>query len=187
MKFSIHTLDSAPESAKKALVAVKEHFGMIPNLLAVLADSPAALKGYLTVAEAFESASLSPVERHVVLLAASIENGCEYCVAAHSMGARRQDMPDEVLTALRGGKALPVSRLEALRQFTQAVVRQRGWAETEAVRFMAAGFTQAQVLEVVLGITQKTLSNYVNHLAHTPLDAMFTAEKWGKPPVSPAA
>ena len=187
MKFTIHTLDTAPAPAREALLAVKGRFGMLPNLLAILAESPAALNGYLTVAEAFESSSLSPAERNLVLLMASLENGCEYCVAVHSMSARRQGLPDDVISALRGGATLNDPRLEALRQFTQAVVRQRGWAESAAERFLAAGFTQAQVLEVVLGVTQKTLSNYVNHLAHTPLDAMFAPGKWENPAVLPAA
>ena len=187
MNFSIHTMDSAPEPAKKALAAVKGRFGMIPNLLGILAESPAALQGYLTVAEAFEGSSLSAVERHVVLLTVSQENGCEYCVAAHSMAARRQGLSTTAITAIRNGSPLADPRLEVLRQFTQAVVRQRGWAESAAERFLAAGFTRAQVLEVVLGVTQKTLSNYVNHLAHTPLDAMFEPEKWEKSAAPSAA
>ena len=186
MNFSIHTMDSAPEPAKKALAAVKGRFGMIPNLLGILAESPSALQGYLTVAEAFEGSSLSAAERHVVLLTVSRENGCEYCMAAHSMGARR-GLPPDAIAALRNGSPLADPRLEVLRQFTQAVVRQRGRAESSAEQFLAAGFTRAQVLEVVLGVTQKTLSNYVNHLAHTPLDAMFEPEKWEKSAAPSAA
>jgi uncharacterized peroxidase-related enzyme len=181
MTFPIHTLESAPNASQDALAAANARFGMIPNLLGILAESPAALNGYLTIAGLFEESTLSPAERQVVLLTVSIENGCEYCVAAHSTGARRQGLASGAIAALRQGATLPDARLQALRRFTQTVVRNRGWAETDAQQFLAAGFTQAQVLEVVLGVTQKTLSNYVNHLAHTPLDAAFAAERWSKP------
>jgi AhpD family alkylhydroperoxidase len=153
---------------------------MVPNLLGTLAESPQTLKGYLALAGLFEETSLSPEERQVVLLAVSFENACEYCMAAHSMGARRQGVAAHVIDALRNGAALPDARLEALRVFAQAVVRQRGWAEREAESFVEAGFTKAQLLDVVLGVAQKTLSNYVNHLAHTPLDAALEPEKWHK-------
>lgn len=164
---------------------------MIPNLLGILAESPAALQGYLLTAQQFEKSSLSLSERQVVLLTASVENGCEYCVAAHSMAARRQGLSPEVIESLRDGTPLDDPRLEAVRAFTQSLVRHRGWAEPAAEQFARAGFTNAQVLEVVLGVAQKTLSNYVNHLAHTPLDLAFAKEKWDHPlaswPAAPAA
>ncbi|MBI3697723.1 MAG: carboxymuconolactone decarboxylase family protein [Acidobacteria bacterium] len=180
--FPTHTLQSAPEGSREVLNAARERFGMIPNLLGILAESPTALKVYFTVANLFSESSLSPVEQQVVLLAVSFENRCEYCVAAHSMLARHVGAGDDVVDALREGKEIHNPRLEALRQFTRSVVQQRGWvAGPEVHRFVDAGFTRAQVFEVLVGVAQKTISNYANHLAGTPVDQAFQAHAWTHP------
>ncbi|HXG31900.1 MAG TPA: carboxymuconolactone decarboxylase family protein [Bryobacteraceae bacterium] len=154
-------------------------FGFVPNLIGVLAESPAALKGYLALADAFAASSLSPVEQQVVLLTTSLENRCTYCVAAHSMLYRHSGGDEASLRALRDGEPLADPRLEAVRSFTRRVVENRGWVDEETVRaFLDAGFTRAQVLEVILGITQKTLSNYTNHVAETPVDNAFANFAW---------
>ncbi len=179
-QFPIHDLESAPEGARSALEGAKKNFGFLPNLLGVFAESPAALKGYLGIAGAFGSSSLSPVEQQVVLLAASALNGCTYCVGAHSTLALGVKMPAEVLAALRSGEPLPDAKLQALATFTEQVVELRGWAQDALEPFFASGYTRQNVLEVILGVTQKTLSNYTNHLSDTPLDDVFAAQAWQK-------
>ncbi|MFQ5509767.1 MAG: carboxymuconolactone decarboxylase family protein [Leptospirillia bacterium] len=179
--YTFHTVDSAPEATRPVLEAVEKRFGFVPNLAAGLANAPAALEGYLAVAGAFEKSSLTPVEQQVVLLATSVDNGCPYCVAAHSMIARNMvGAPDSVVDAMRCGKAPDDPRLAALANFAHALVRERGHVEGSAEHqaFLDAGYTPAQALEVVVGITQKTLSNYANRLLGTPLDAPFEAEGW---------
>jgi alkylhydroperoxidase family enzyme len=92
-----------------------------------------------------------------------------------------QKVPAEVVQAIRDGRPLADRRLEALRRLTVAIVRSRGWpAATELEAFLNAGYTSAQVLEVVLGVGVKTLSNYTNHLADTPLDSAFAKAAWAK-------
>ncbi len=178
-QFPVHTAESAPAAAKEILAAVQTKFGFVPNLIGVLAESPAALKGYLALADAFAASSLSPVEQQVVLLTTSLENRCTYCVAAHSMLYRHSGGDEASLRALREGEPLADPRLEALRRFTRRVVENRGWVDEETVQaFLNAGFTRAQVLEVILGITQKTLSNYTNHVAATPVDSAFANFAW---------
>lgn len=109
----------------------------------------------------------------------SFENGCDYCMAAHTVIAGMSSVPAATVDALRAGAPLPDARLDVLARFTRAVVRERGrLPEAEVGAFLAAGFTAAQVLEVVLGVAMKTLSNYANHLARTPLDAAFAAARW---------
>ena len=177
--FRIHTIDSAPEGAKPVLAAAKGKFGFIPNLVAELAEAPVAAQAYLAVADAFASSSLSLKEQQVVLITTSIFHHCHYCVAAHSMVGKHAGLSDEALAALRDGRSVDDPRLEALRAFTHALVEKRGSVGQDTVdAFLGAGFTKAQILEVLVGITQKTLSNYTNHLANTPLDEAFEAFAW---------
>lgn len=181
MNFKIHTTDSAPEGAKDILNGARQKYGFVPNLLGMMSEAPALLKAYTTLNGIFDESSFSPSERQVVLLTVSYENGCEYCVAAHSVIAGMQQVPDEVVSALRDNSPIPDEKLEALRQFTRKVVQSRGWPEEADVKaFLDAGYGRQQILEVVLGVGLKTLSNYANHLADTPLDDAFAGQAWTK-------
>lgn len=182
-EFNFHDATSAPEGARETLAKVGKHYGFIPNLLAGLAEAPTALHAYIGLSEQFGKATLSAQEQQVVLLSASVVNGCEFCVAAHSFIARNMAKLDGAnLQALRDGKALPDRRLDALAAFTRAVVEERGWVRGAALdAFLGAGFSKAQALEVVTGVALKTLSNYANHLLDTPVNAQFAAERWERP------
>lgn len=117
---------------------------------------------------------MSPAEQAIVLLAVGRANRCAYCVVAHSTGADIAKVPTEVTDALRAGDPLPDARLDALATFTTTMADKRGLpsrADVEA--FLAAGFEERDILQVVLAIAVKTLSNYSNHLLHTPVDAVF--------------
>jgi uncharacterized peroxidase-related enzyme len=179
-QYRVHTAETAPEESKPILDQVQQKYGFTPNLLGVLAEAPAAAKGYAVVAQAFEGSSLSPVEQQVVLLSVSFENECRYCMAAHSTVAGMVDMPEDVLEALRSGtKILSDPKLEALRATTRKLVGKRGWLEDSEVRaFLDAGYTKGQLLEILVGVAQKTISNYTNHLAKTPVDEQFAGQKW---------
>jgi uncharacterized peroxidase-related enzyme len=182
--FKLHNLASAPAGSLPILEAANKGLGFIPNLYAHLAEAPAALEAYKQLGALLEKSSLTPTEQQVILIAVSVENGCEYCVAAHSFLARNMvKVPDNVIAALRGGQTLPDSKLNALVTFAQAVVRERGRVahSQELKDFFAAGYTPQNALEVVLGVTMKTLSNYTNHLTDTPLDAAFANEAWQAP------
>ena len=171
---NLHNLETAPEASRPLLENARQKNGFIPNLLGVLAEAPAALQAYMAVTDLLAKSSLRAAERETVLIAASIKNGCEYCVAAHSTIARMQKVSEEVIEALQEERPIPDSRLEALRRFTETLVDKRGWAsEQEVQEFLEAGFDRQQILEVVLGVTLKTLSNYTNSLVDTPLDKAF--------------
>lgn len=182
-QFNIHSIQSAPAAAQPLLEGSLQKYGFVPNLHGGLAEAPATLHAYIDLTALFDKTSLNPVERQVVLLAASAENHCNYCVAAHSMIAKRMVKADAaIVDALRKLEPLPNPKLEALASFTRAVVKQRGEVAGKALdEFLAAGYNQAQVLEVVLGVAMKTLSNYTNHLIGTPLDAAFESEAWDEP------
>ncbi|MDA8017865.1 MAG: carboxymuconolactone decarboxylase family protein [Thermoanaerobaculia bacterium] len=179
--FDVHTLDSVSADGQEALQAAQGKFGFVPNLIGVMAEAPALANGYLSLAGIFGSSSLSAQEQQVVLLAVSYVNDCRYCVAAHTTVAQGTGLSRENLDALRSGGDLPDAKQNALATFSRALVESNGWAGDAAVQaFLDAGYSRQNVLEVVLGIGVKTLSNYTNHLADTPLDGAFQANAWNK-------
>jgi thioredoxin reductase (NADPH) len=180
--FVQHTEETAPPGARGSFERAQRAFGMTPNLVSTMAESPAVAKAYLDLHDSFACSSFTPVEQQVVALSASFENGCEYCMAAESAVARMVRAGEAVVEALRNGTPLPDARLNALAAFTKAVVRKRGRVDDAAIiTFMNEGFSKGQVLEVLLGVTKKTLSNYVNHIAETPVDPPFAPMTWTRP------
>ena len=184
MNFPIHTRETAPKEAQDTLSRIVEAWGFLPNLGAVMAQSPAALE-LLWVGYAALNAkgSLTPAEQQLVSVAASRENRCAYCVAALSTMALGAKLPRDVLRAAREGCDTGDGRLNALRATTELIVRQRGWlSEAEKRAFQDAGYTSGQLLEVVAWICLKTLTNYTNHVAETPVDPQWQGQSWAPGP-----
>ena len=179
--YQVHDPATAPEGSREILEGAKENLGFVPNLYAVFAEAPTALAANSKLGDLFGSSSLTPTEQNVVLLAVSAANSCDYCMAAHTAIANMSKMPQDVIEALRTGKPIADPKLQALRVYVQETVELRGWPTEEARKsFSEAGYTRQNALEVVLGVTMKTLSNYTNHLASTPLDAQFEPYAWQK-------
>ncbi len=177
--YQIHTKDTASPAAAKILANAEQAYGFTPNLLGVMAESPALIKAYMALGKIFDETSFSPTERQVVILSASRFNECRYCMAAHSVVAGMQNIPADVIEAIRDDLPIADARLEALRKTVTTAIEQRGWlSEDDKDAFFAAGFSPAQLFEVILGISYKTLSNYVNHIAETPLDSAFATGAW---------
>lgn len=170
----------APDASRDVLNSLEGEMGSLPNLYRVLAHSPSALRAYAAMNKLLKDSGLTDEEQQIVLLTASRENRCEYCMAAHSTGARVAGLDEDALESLREGQHIRNDdRLEALRQFTQRMVAKRGRLEDEDIDvFLAAGFDEGNVLDVMLGVAMKTLSNYTNHIAHTPLDERFQDMHW---------
>lgn len=181
--FTLHTVQSAPPGAKERLEKAQEKMGFVPNLWAIQAESPELLEAYQTLAGIFDRTGFSVTERQVVMMTVNAENGCTFCVAAHSAIAKMQKVADEVIEVLRKGTSIQDAKLEALRVFTRAMVQKRGWVEKgEVEAFRSAGYTNRDVLNVVLGVGYKIMSNYTNHLADTPLNDAFKPFAWSKSP-----
>lgn len=185
LNFPLHSKDTAPEATHPHFDASLKQFGMIPNLYGVMANAPVVLEAYRSLGALFMGGphmTLDPTEQQVVLLATSYENQCSYCMGAHSAIAGMMNIDQSIIEALRDGTPIEDPRLEALRRLAAAITQTRGWPDEAIVRhFLDVGYTQEQVLEVILGVTMKTLSNYVNHMAGTPLDEAFKPAAWTSP------
>jgi len=173
----------APDGSREILEAAQTQTGMVPNMYAEMAHSPGLLGTYRFGYDQFRrSSGFNPAEQEVILLAISRFNGCTYCVSVHSAIADRSKVPTEVTDAIRAGEPIGDTKLQALNHFTTNMVATRGRpAQEELSAFVAAGYTERQVLEIILAIAVKTISNYSNHLFDTPLDEAFTKRAWTEP------
>jgi len=181
-EFPRHTPETAPGAAGDTLRGIQKAWGFIPNLHATLAEAPTVLTGYDALFGLVREGTLTPAEQQVVFLAVSRFHECEYCVAGHSVLAGQAKLDPAVLEAVREGGAISNRKLAALRDFATAVVADRGHVSPAGIdAFLGAGYTQAQILEVVLIVASKTISNYVNHLTHTPNDAFMANTAWTAP------
>lgn len=184
----VQTPDTAPEASKPHLDAAVKNYGFIPNLTAVFANSPAMIEAYCVLAGHFEKTDLTPVERQIVLMTNNRLNGCTYCMAAHSTIAQMQKVPADVITALRDGTEIADPKLQALHTFTAKMNEERGnLSQPDVEAFLAGGYTEANILDVILGTGLKTMSNYTNHISNTPLDAAFQGNAWTAPNVASRA
>jgi uncharacterized peroxidase-related enzyme len=172
------TIATAPEASKPVLENIQKAFGFIPNLMATFANSPTVLQGYLAMDGVFEKGTFTPVERQLILLAASEENKCNYCAAAHSTIAKAfLHAPAETISAVRDGKPLADKKQNALVNLVREIVRERGFASPATVdAFLEAGYQKPQVMELLLGVALKTVSNYLDHLSPATIDQAFAAE-----------
>ena len=178
--FQKHDVETAPEKSKLLLRQLLTHSG--PNgFYAVTAESPETLKAYAALHKAFMASSFTDEEKTVIWQSINAENQCHFCVPAHTYMAQAIKIDKALSSALRDETALPTARLEALRDFTLLLLRNHGHArDTEISKFLSAGYTYQNILEVVLGLAQKTISNYVNHLARTPVDKQYEHYAWKK-------
>jgi uncharacterized peroxidase-related enzyme len=180
-RLTLHTADSAPEASRSWVSRSQAANGFLPNLIGVLANAPAALETYFTVGEINGRTSLTLAEREVVQITAARLHGCEFCVAGHSaIALRKAGLNAAQVVALQRGEALGDARLDALATFASAVIATRGATSDAALRdFLAAGFTEQQALETVLGISLATLCNFANSLAQSPVNPQLEAFRPG--------
>jgi len=180
-EFKIYDISNAPSDSRVDLEKIKLNHSNIPNVYGVMAESPWLLKGHVALKDLFEKTSLSKQERKIVLLTISRENDSPYCTAVYSGTAEKHNVPAEVIEAVRAGKQLKDKKLEALRSFTAEIVNERGQVDESDVKsFLDAGYTRANILEIVLAVGMATLTNYTNIIAKTSLDAQFEPKVWKK-------
>jgi AhpD family alkylhydroperoxidase len=163
--FAEHTLDTAPADSRRLMESTIAHLGHLPPAVARLAESPEMLGGFLHVSGLFETSTLDPLGREVVVMTIAARNNCRVCVSMHTRRLRELDADPAQIAALRSGQPLDDPRLETLRQFTLRVLATAGEVpEDELTGFLNAGFTTRNALEVVLGIGTYTMSTLANRL-----------------------
>lgn len=179
MQFKLYNKETAPSDSQALLENSLNAFGMIPNLHAIMAEAPELLEGYQTLHQLFQETSFDAEEITVVWQTINVEHKCHYCVPAHTGIAHMMKVDSAITDALRNRTELPTEKLQALHLTTLALVRNRGHlSEEELTTFFKAGFEKRQLLEIILGVSQKVMSNYVNHLAETPVDKAFQKFAW---------
>jgi uncharacterized peroxidase-related enzyme len=171
------TIAAAPDSSKPLLEEIRKSEGFIPNLMAIFANSPSVLEAYRALEAIWEDGSFPPRERQLILLAASVENRCRYCIAAHSTVLKiKLRTPGEVVSAIRSNRRILDAKIDALITLVRELVRERGHARQETIqKFIAAGYRHQQVMELLIGIALKTISNYLDHICQVPVDEAFRA------------
>ena len=180
--FTIHNADSAPDGSKALLATAAQRMGAIPNLYGVLAEAPIAVEAYDALGGLLMQSSFTPTQRHVAWFTIIAYHNCEYCMAAHTFLAKGEKVAEDVIETARAMGSYVDPKLEALRVFTLALTENRGWSSPEQLAdFLAAGFTKQNVLEIVVVIAHKVLSNYTNHVVATPVDDVFKQFAWAKP------
>lgn len=173
-QFTIHDKNTAPAGSQPLLENSVKTFGMIPNLHGVMAEAPQLLEAYQHLHDLFQKTSFNADELTVVWQSINVEHGCHYCVPAHTGIAHSMNVDAELIDALNNRQPLPSPKLQALQDVVLSVVRDRGHVNDKALSaFYEAGYGQQQLLEIILGVAQKVVSNYTNHVADTPVDAAF--------------
>ena len=158
-RLTIHTVESAPEKAKPRVEAALKNNGFLPNLIGVLANSPEALAFYQEVGKLNGETSLTAGEREVVQILAAKINQCGFCVAGHTkLATLKKLLKEEEIQAVRAVAPIADAKLNALSDFTQQVMAQKGNVSDEELKaFFDAGYNQQQAVEVVLGVALATL------------------------------
>ncbi|MEO7728717.1 MAG: carboxymuconolactone decarboxylase family protein [Burkholderiales bacterium] len=170
-RIAIPATNQTPAATRPLLETVNKQLGVVPNLMKVLGNSPAALGGYLSLNGALSKGALGPKTSERIALAIAEINGCGYCLAAHTyLGKNVAKLDDAEIAANRDGTSTD-PKADAAVRFAAKVARVRGHvadADVQAVK--NAGFSDAEVMEIVVHVALNTLTNYVNEVAQTAID-----------------
>jgi len=174
MSFTLHEISTASNEVKSDLEMSEKQFGFVPGLHKVLAESPIVLNAYKILHTEFQKTSFDATELTVVWQTINFYHKCHYCLPAHTGIAHMMKVDPSIIDLLSNGEPLSDEKLRVLQETTRAMVDQRGELSDDQIsRFNNVGYGNEQLLEIVLGLAQKTISNYVNKMAETPVDEPF--------------
>ena len=170
-RITIPAADQTPAASRPLLDAVNKQLGVVPNLMKMLGNSPAALGGYLSLSGALGKGMLGPKIGERIALAIAEINGCRYCLAAHTyLGTNLAKLDTAEIAANRNGTSTD-PKAEAAVRFAVDIARTRGHVSDGAVQAVKdAGYGDAEIMEIVVHVALNTLTNYVNEVADTEID-----------------
>jgi len=177
--YAIHTPETAPALAADGLRQLHAAVGLVPNLAATMAESPALLNGFLALRGLYAQTEFTGGEVQVLSLTAAFENDCSWCMAFHTAMALKEGVDRQAVDALRRGDPPADQRLAALSRFARAMVRNRGAVDAPTQQaFLAAGYSTRQALDVVMGLAFSLMANYAAHLTRPAVDAFLKPHSW---------
>ena len=177
--YPMPALASAPEKSKPALEQLQQAFGLIPNLAAVISNSPKLVNSLVGVFQQVHSSSLNEQELQIVLLTDAVANSSPYAVAFHTALAIKQGVNPEETVAVRARLVPKDQRFGALSTLAKTLIEKRGHLnEQEFDAFLAAGFTKEQILEVIAVVAASTITNYAGTIENPPLEEQFKQFAW---------
>jgi uncharacterized peroxidase-related enzyme len=170
-RLQIPSIESSPAASLPLLDAVKKQLGVVPNLMKLVGNSPAALEGYLSLNGALGKGSLGAKTGERIALAIAEFNRCDYCLSAHTyLAAHVAKLDATEINANRNGLSSD-AKADAAVRFAVSIAQARGHVTNDAVSAVkAAGFSDADIIEIVLHVALNTLTNYVNSVAQTEID-----------------
>jgi alkylhydroperoxidase family enzyme len=177
--FMVHTIESAPEKSRPTLQGMKQKFGFLPNIMGTMAENPILLNGFAAAFGSFHSGSLNEAEKQVLLLTNAVFLKCPWTIAAHSTFALEDGLSESEVMALRHGALPDDLKYAALSRLTKSLMETRGnVTEADIEKFTSAGYSRAQMFEVVLCVGISTITATTTNLAGTPIDDRFKAQTW---------
>ena len=169
--FPDHTIESAPPAIRRTLTTTAGQLGFLPVAITRLASSPHLLDGFLKISALFETTTLDPLAREVLIMTIAARNGCHLCVAMHTAKLTKLDADPALIKALQEQQPLDDARLAAIQRFALAVLAVSGAVDDAVMQdFLDHGYTIQNALEVVLGIGAYTMSTLANRLVQAPVD-----------------
>jgi alkylhydroperoxidase family enzyme len=177
--FPVHTIDSAPERSKPALLQLQSAFGMIPNIAGAIASSPALINSLVGLFGNVHGGSFTEAQVQIILLTDAVTNGSTWAVAFHTALALKEGIDPADVQAIREGRLPKDSKFAALSGLAKAMIEKRGHLGDEDIdRFLAAGFGKGHLLEVIVAVAASTITNYAGSITKPPLEAPFQEHAW---------
>jgi len=177
--FPVNTIDTAPEASKASLQALKSAFGFVPNIAGAMSTSPVLIDGLVALFGKVHGGSFSEPDIQVLLLTNAVTNGCEWAVAFHSALALGQGIDADDVASIRQGGVPTAPRHAALSTLARSLIETRGKLGDEAIdAFLAGGFDQRHLLEVIAVVAASTITNYTGSVTRPPLETEFHPHLW---------
>ncbi|MDR3095943.1 MAG: carboxymuconolactone decarboxylase family protein [Paraburkholderia sp.] len=178
-RYPVHTIDSAPEQSQPVLQHLQQVFGLIPNIAGTMAGSPVLINGFAGLFERVHASSLTEPQIQTLLLTNAVTNASAWPVAFHTALALKEGVHPADVEAIRRGVLPDDAGLAALSALARALIEKRGrLSEADQQRFLEAGFSTGQILEVIAVVAASTITNYAASVTQPPLEAQFESYVW---------